>query len=65
MDLRFQSRIASVLAIVGLAGVLAMAFTEGEPGALPLGVLATGVLWWLVARLRERARLRRRGGPAP
>lgn len=64
-DLRLQARIAMAVAVIGLAGVFAMAFTEGEPGALPLAVLVAGVLWWLVARLRERSRLRRGGGPAP
>jgi hypothetical protein len=65
MDLRLQARIASVIAVVGMAAILAMAYVEGEPGALPLGVLAAGVLWWLVARLREQSRLRRGGGRGP
>lgn len=65
MSLRLQARIATVIAVIGLAGMLAMAFTEGEPGALPLAVLATGVLWWLVARLRIQSRLRRDSRRAP
>ena len=59
MSLRLQARIAAAIAIIGLAGVLAMAWSEGEPGALPLAVLLGGSLWWFVAWRRLRAAARR------
>lgn len=65
MDLRLQARIATVIAVIGMAGLLAMAYIEDEPGALPVAVLATGILWWLVATLREQSRLRRKSRRAP
>jgi hypothetical protein len=55
MPLRLQARIAAAIAIIGLAGVLAMAWRESEPGALPLAVLLGGSLWWFVAWRRLRA----------
>ena len=61
MSLRLQTRIAAAIAIVGLAGVLAMAWSESEPGAMPLAVLVGGSLWWFVAWRRLRAGSR----PAP
>jgi hypothetical protein len=61
MSLRLQARIAAATAIIGLAGALAMARWESEPGALPLAVLLGGSLWWFVAWRRLRAGAR----PAP
>jgi hypothetical protein len=61
MSLRLQARIAAATAIIGLAGALAMAWWESEPGALPLAVLLGGSLWWFVAWRRLRAGAR----PAP
>jgi hypothetical protein len=61
MSLRAQARIAAATAIIGLAGALAMAYWESEPGALPLALLLGGGLWWFVAWRRLRAGAR----PAP
>jgi hypothetical protein len=61
MSLRVQARIAAATAIIGLAGALAMAYWESEPGALPLALLLGGGLWWFVAWRRLRAGAR----PAP
>jgi hypothetical protein len=55
MSLRVQARIAAATAIIGLAGALAMAYWESEPGALPLALLLGGGLWWFVAWRRLRA----------
>lgn len=58
MSLKLQARIAAAITCVGLAGVLAMAYWESEPGALPLAVLVGGSLWWLVSARRLRAAAR-------
>ena len=61
MSPRLQVRIAAAIALVGLAGVIAMIHWEDEPGALPLAVLLGGGLWWWIAWRRLRAGSR----PAP
>jgi hypothetical protein len=59
MSLRLQTRIAAAITCIGLAGALAMAYWESEPGALPLAVLLGGALWWFVSWRRLRAGARR------
>ena len=61
MSLQLQTKIAAAITVIGVAGVLAMAYRESEPGALPLAVLVGGGLWWFVAARR----LRRGARPAP
>lgn len=44
-----------LIACVGLGLLVYMVSVEGEPGALPLVLLALGVGWYLVARARRRS----------
>lgn len=55
MTLQLQTKIAAAITAIGVAGVLAMAHWEDEPGALPLAVLLGGALWWFVSWRRLRA----------
>lgn len=58
MDTRARLQLHSILAAtvlgLGLALVAMMVLTEGEPGALPLGLVLAGALWLVVTRLRRR-----------
>jgi hypothetical protein len=54
---RFPHTAASVsVTLLGVALLAYMIVVEDEPGALPLALIAAGVAWFLVARLRVRAR---------
>ena len=59
MTPRLQQRLSIGLAATGLALVAMMVTTEGEPGALPLGLLLLGVVGWASGHWRGR-RARRR-----
>jgi hypothetical protein len=54
-----QQRLSIGLAATGLALVAMMVTTEGEPGALPLGLLLLGVLGWASGHWRGRRGRRR------
>jgi MYXO-CTERM domain-containing protein len=47
---------ALVVLAVGLALLAMMVATEGEPGALPLGLVALGLVGYFVARARSKQR---------
>jgi hypothetical protein len=44
----------ALLLAVGLVLAGGMAYTEGEPGALPLGLVMLGAVGLVVVRLRSR-----------
>ena len=48
-----QKWIAAAVAGVGLALMAYMIVVEDEPGALPLALVAVGVVWFLVARRKS------------
>lgn len=55
-NLRLHIVLSSALAATG-AGLMAMMIvTESEPGAIPLLMVALGLGWRVVTRLRMRAR---------
>ena len=49
-----QSLLAASLLALGLLLVAFMVTTEGEPGALPLGLVLAGSIWLALARWRAR-----------
>ena len=54
-------RLAWTVLLIGAALLAFMVTVEGEPGALPLGMLVVGIAWLVVLRLRGR----RRGDDGP
>lgn len=57
-------KIASLaVAALGLALLVMMVATEGEPGALPLGLVLLGAIGYGSARIRQRSRRARSKGP--
>lgn len=57
-----QKTASLIVAAIGLALVAMMVITEGEPGALPLGLVLLGAIGYGSARLRGRAARRLRLG---
>jgi MYXO-CTERM domain-containing protein len=49
-----SARLPLLIAAIGVALLIFMVTTEGEPGALPLGLIVLGVVGHLVARRRAR-----------
>ena len=47
-------RSSLVVGAIGLALLVLMVTTEGEPGALPLGLLLIAVVGYIGARIKER-----------
>ena len=56
-----QARLAWTVLLIGAALLAFRVTVEGEPGALPLGLLVVGIAWLVVLRLRGR----RRGDDGP
>jgi hypothetical protein len=52
---RLQSRLSALTVAVGLILMIMMIFTEDEPGALPLLLIAAGSVWYFVTRIRARS----------
>lgn len=48
-----QMRFAAAVTAIGVALMLAMMVTESEPGALPLGMILVGAVWWMLARRKR------------
>lgn len=55
MTPKAQRTLSTWIAAIGLALVVMMITTEGEPGALPLGLLLLGAIGYVTGRLRERS----------
>ena len=55
MSPRVQRSASAVIATLGLALVVMMITTEGELGALPLGLVVLGAVGYLTGRMRERS----------
>ena len=55
MQPKVQKAVATVIGAIGLALVVMMIITEGEMGALPLGLVLIGVVGYISGRKRERS----------
>jgi hypothetical protein len=51
--------VAALIWAVGLALVVVMITTEGEPGALPLGLILIGAVGYATGRMREKSAMRK------
>ena len=58
MKARAQRSVSALIGAIGLALTVIMIATEGEPGALPLGLILIGVVGYVTGRMREKAALR-------
>jgi hypothetical protein len=56
IPLHIQSRIAALVTAIGVVLMAAMIRYESEPGLLPLLLVAGGTSWFVLARIRLRAR---------
>jgi hypothetical protein len=50
-----QKTVSAVIGAIGLALLVMMITTEGEPGALPLGLILIGAIGYVTGRMRERS----------
>ena len=55
MHPKVQKTVSAVIGAIGLALLVMMITTEGEPGALPLGLILIGAIGYVTGRLRERS----------
>ena len=60
MTPKAQRTVSAWIAAIGLALVAMMITTEGELGALPLGLTLLGVIGYVTGRIRERSSRRPR-----
>ncbi len=56
--LKWGNRISLLLILLAIALLLYMIPVEGEPGALPLLLLLSGTVWFLINRYRIRKQLK-------
>ena len=55
MKVRIQKSASALIGTIGLALVVMMITTEGEPGMLPLGLILIGAVGYLTGRMREKS----------
>jgi len=55
MQPKVQKTLSAVIGVIGLALLVMMITTEGEPGALPLGLILIGAIGYVTGRMRERS----------
>ena len=55
MKPKVQKTVSAVIGVIGLALLVMMITTEGEPGALPLGLILIGAIGYVTGRMRERS----------
>ena len=55
MQPKVQKAVSAVIGAIGLALVVMMITTEGEMGALPLGLMLIGAVGYVTGRMRERS----------
>jgi preprotein translocase subunit Sss1 len=58
MKARVQRNVSALIGAIGLALVVMMIATEGEPGALPLGLILIGAVGYVTGRMREKSATR-------
>jgi preprotein translocase subunit Sss1 len=59
MKARAQRSVSALIGAIGLALVVMMITTEGEPGALPLGLILIGAVGYATGRMREKSAMRK------
>jgi len=55
MKPKIQRAVSLGIGVIGLALVIMMITTEGELGALPLGLILLGAIGYVTGRLRDRS----------
>ena len=55
MKPKVQKTVSAAVGVIGLALLVMMITTEGEPGALPLGLILIGAIGYVTGRMRERS----------
>ena len=55
MQPKVQKIVSAAIGVIGLAFLVMMITTEGEPGALPLGLILIGAVGYITGRMRERS----------
>ena len=55
MTPKVQKRVAAVIGVIGLALLVMMITTEGEPGAIPLGLILIAAIVYGTGRMRDRS----------
>ena len=55
MQPKFLKSVSAAIGAVGLALLVLMVTTEGEPGALPLALLLLSAIGYVTGRMRERS----------
>ena len=55
MQPKVQKAASTVIGVAGLALVAMMITTEGEMGALPLGLVLIGAVGYVTGRMREKS----------
>ena len=55
MQPKVQKAVFAAIGAIGLALVVMMITTEGEMGALPLGLVLLGAVGYVTGRLREKS----------
>ena len=55
MQPKVQRAVSAVIAAIGVALVVMMITTEGEMGALPLGLVLIGAVGYVTGRMREKS----------
>jgi len=55
MKPKVQKTASAVIGVIGLALLVMMITTEGEPRALPLGLTLIGAVGYFTGRMRERS----------
>jgi preprotein translocase subunit Sss1 len=58
MKARVQRNVSALIGAIGLVLVVMMITTEGEPGALPLGLILIGAVGYVAGRMREKSATR-------
>jgi preprotein translocase subunit Sss1 len=58
MKARVQRNVSALIGAIGLVLVVMMITTEGEPGALPLGLILIGAVGYVTGRMREKSATR-------
>ena len=55
MQPKAQKTVSAVIGAIGLALLVMMITTEGEPGAIPLALILLSAIGYVTGRMRERS----------